>query len=245
MENIDKTDTLPKDNGVGKLIRILLMAAMLIAFLLLGFYIGTRYGLETATKAALQFIEYQASNPREADLALLDSVPAAVYGNETADKELRVFIDLGCPACSTLMEESIKKTVADSSVRIEFYDYPSDSHKYSRLAAAYTRCAVEDGVDYLSYVSHLNADFSEWTSMLKESNVSEYLLQTSIKYGADEDSMNLCVISEEVYQDIDANIADAVMLGVDGTPSFIIGNHLITGFVSENTFNSMLKEFSK
>ena len=79
--------------------------------------------------------------------------------------------------------------------------------------------------------------------MLKESNVSEYLLQTSLKYGADEDDMNLCVIGEEVYENIDANIADAGVIGVSGTPSFIIGNHLISGYVSPKTFTSMLKEF--
>ena len=80
--------------------------------------------------------------------------------------------------------------------------------------------------------------------MLKESNVSEYLLQAAIKYGADEDMMNLCVIGNDVYQAIDSNVADAAELGVEGTPSFVIGNHLITGYVSRRTFNSMMNEFS-
>ena len=142
------------------------------------------------------------------------------------------------------MEESLKNLQDDKTVRIEFYDYPSDSHKYARLAAAYARCAVQEGVDYLSYIGHLNADYSEWTSMLKESNVSEYLLQAAAKYGADEDMMNLCVIGNDVYQAIDSNVANAAVLGVEGTPSFIIGNHLITGYVSRRTFNSMMHEFS-
>ena len=81
--------------------------------------------------------------------------------------------------------------------------------------------------------------------MLKESNVSEYLLQTAVKYGVDEDMMNLCVIGNDVYQAIDSNVANAAVLGVEGTPSFIIGNHLITGYVSRRTFNSMMNEFSK
>ncbi len=56
--------------------------------------------------------------------------------------------------------------------------------------------------------------------------------------------MNLCVIGNEVYQAIDSNVADAAELGVEGTPSFVIGNHLITGYVSRRTFNSMMNEFS-
>ena len=143
------------------------------------------------------------------------------------------------------MEESLKNILKDNSVRLEFYDYPSDTNKFSRLAAAYTRCAVQQGVDYLSYIGHLNADYSEWTSMLKESNVSEYLLQAAIKYGADEDMMNLGVIGNDVYRAIDSNVANASMLGIEGTPSFIIGNHLVTGYVSSKTFNSMMNEFGK
>ena len=245
MENTDvATNQKQKEGKKLNLFRILFSVLLVLASLLLGFYTGTRYGLDVATNAALEFLEYKSADPVEIDLEQLDSEPAAVYGSNDADKTVRVFIDLQCPSCSTFMEESLKNLQEDKTVRIEFYDYPSDSHKYARLAAAYSRCAVQQGVDYLSYIGHLNADYSEWTSMLKESNVSEYLLQTAIKYGADEDMMNLCVIGNEVYQAIDSKVANAAVLGVEGTPSFIIGNHLITGYVSRRTFNSMMNEFS-
>ena len=245
MEKTDVASTPEQKTGKKlDLVRTVIMVLLILASLLLGFYTGTRYGLDVATKAAMEFLEYKAADPVEIDLDKLDSEPAAVYGNDGADKAVKVFIDLQCPSCSTFMEESLKGLLEDKTAGIEFYDYPSDTHKYSRLAAAYSRCAVRQGVDYLSYVGDLNADYSEWTSMLKESNVSEYLLQTAIKYGADEDMMNLCVISNDVYQAIDSNVANAAVLGVEGTPSFIIGNHLITGYVSRRTFNSMLNEFS-
>ena len=245
MEKTDVASTPEQKTGKKlDLARTVIMVLLVLASLLLGFYVGTRYGLDIATSAALEYLEYQAADPVEIDLDLLDSEPAAVYGSDDADKTVKVFIDLQCPSCSTFTEESLKDLQEDKTVRIEFYDYPADTHKYSRVAAAYSRCAVRQGVDYLSFIGHLNNDYSEWTSMLKESNVSEYLLQTAIKYGADEDMMNLCVISNDVYQAIDSNVANAAVLGVEGTPSFIIGNHLITGYVSRRTFNSMLNEFS-
>ena len=245
MDNTDvATNQKQKEGKKLNLSRILFSVLLVLASLLLGFYTGTRYGLDVATNAALEFLEYKAADPVEIDLEQLDSEPAAVYCSDDTDKTVRVFIDLQCPSCSTFMEESLKNLQEDKTIRIEFYDYPSDTHKYARLAAAYSRCAVQQGVDYLSYVGHLNADYSAWTSMLKESNVSEYLLQAAIKYGADEDMMNLCVNSNDVYQTIDSNVDNASVLGVEGTPSFIIGNHLITGYVSRRTFNSMMKEFS-
>ena len=186
MENTDVASISVQKTGkklnLGKTI---FMVLLVMASLLLGFYTGTRYGLDVATKAAMEFLEYKAADPVEIDLNMLDSEPAAVYGGDDADKTVKVFIDLQCPSCSTFLEESLKNLQEDKTVKIEFYDYPSDNHKYSRLAAAYSRCAVKQGVDYMSYIGHLNADYSEWTSMLKESNVSEYLLQTAIKYGAD------------------------------------------------------------
>ena len=245
MEKTDVASTPEQKTGKKlDLVRTIIVILLVLVSLLLGFYTGTRYGLDVATNAALEFLEYKAADPVEIDLELLDSEPAAVYGSDEADKTVKVFIDLQCPSCSTFLEESLKNLQEDKTVKIEFYDYPSDNHKYSRLAAAYSRCAVKQGVDYLSYIGHLNADYSEWTSMLKESNVSEYLLQTAIKYGADEDKMNLCVIGNDVYQAIDSNVANAAVLGVEGTPSFIIGHHLITGYVSRRTFNAMMKEFS-
>lgn len=244
MENIEQSSGRAMKKNFRSFFTYLFVVIACITSMLIGYYCGTRNGVEIATNAALEFLEYKASDPVETDLSRLTSEPIAVYGSDSPEKIVMVFTDLQCPSCSTFMEESLKNLVEDRSIRLEFFDYPSDSHKYARLAAAYTRCAVKNGVDYLSYTGHLNADYSEWSSMLKESNVSEYLLQTSIKYGADEDSMNLCIINDDVYQEIDSNIADAAALGVEGTPSFIIGNHLITGYVSRRTFNSMLNEFS-
>ena len=243
MENTESVTVKQTETKVFSLSRFLIIMLMLLAFLLLGFYTGTRYGIETATEAALEFLEYKAADPAEIDPGLIDSEPAAVYGNAAAPATVKVFVDMQCPSCSTFIEESLKPLSASGSYLLEFYDLPSESHNYARLAAAYTRCAVAQGVDYLTYTGNLNSDFSEWTSMLKDSNDSEYLLQATLKYGADEDEMNLCVIGEKVYEIIDANIADAGDIGVSGTPSFIIGTHLITGYVSPKTFTAMLKEF--
>ena len=247
-ESMDKSESVSeKQTGVNGAWqpRFLIITILLFAFLLLGFYTGTRYGMETATEAALEFLEYKAADPTEIDPGLIISEPSVVYSPESDLGTVKVFVDMQCPSCSAFLEGPLKAITDSNLYRIEFYDLPSDSHSYARLAAAYTRCAVSMGVDYLTYVGALNSDFSEWTSMLKESNVSEFLLQTALKYGADEDKMNLCVKGEDVYSSIDENAADAAALGISGTPSFIIGRTLISGPVSRNTFISMLKEFGE
>lgn len=242
MENIESVRKPQAETKSFCLPHFLIIILMFFAFLLVGYYTGVRCGIEKASEAAVEYLEIQAADPHEIDLSLIDSQPAAVYGDESAST-VKVFIDLQCPSCSTFLETSLKDLSRNPAYRLEFYDLPSENHAYSRLAAAYARCAVSQGIDYLTYTGNLHDDFSEWTSMLKESNAAEYLLQTSLKYGSDEDEMNRCVLSEDVYTDIDGNIADAAEIGVSGTPSFIIGSHMVSGSVSPKTFISMLNEF--
>ncbi len=241
---MEKTNTVNEKSGIKTgLMPFLLCAIMTLIFTLIGFYAGARYGVSAATETALEVLEYHAAAPRETDLSLLKSEPAAAYGNEGAGTVIRLFTDLECSSCAAFIEQSISKCTENENFRVEFYDFPSESNIYSRAAAAYARCAADQGIDYLTYLRQLIFDFNEWTSMLKETNVTEYLLQAAVKYGADPDKMNLCVISEDVYDMIDSNIADAIALGASGTPSFIIGNHVMNGYVSDKTFSSMLEQF--
>ena len=242
MENIDIISEKGRRTGF---IPFLLTAALTLFFTLIGYYAGVHYGINVATESALEILEYRAADPKTTDPSLIRSSPAAVYGIEDADSVIRVFIDLECSSCASFIEETISSLAQNSEYRVEFYDLPSENHRYSRSAAAYARCAASQGVDYLTYVRQLSSDFSAWTSMLKETNVSEYLLQAAVKYGADADQMNLCVIGEDVYEMIDSNVESASAVGAEGTPSFIIGSTVMNGYVSEKTFRSMMNKFGK
>ena len=59
MEKIESATVKQTERKNFSLSRFLIIMLMLLAFLLLGFYTGTRYGIETATEAALEFLEYK------------------------------------------------------------------------------------------------------------------------------------------------------------------------------------------
>ena len=138
-------------------------AVLTLAFALCGFYAGVRYGIDIATEIALELLEYCAADPKETDPALPESAPAASYGNEDAGTVIQVFMDLECSSCAAFIEETLGGYAEKGEYRVEFYDLPSENHRYSRAAAAYARCAAAQGVDYLTYVHQLDSDFSEWT----------------------------------------------------------------------------------
>ena len=79
MEKIESATVKQTERKNFSLSRFLIIMLMLLAFLLLGFYTGTRYRIETATEAALEFLEYKAAEPAETDTSLIKSEPAAVY----------------------------------------------------------------------------------------------------------------------------------------------------------------------
>ena len=79
MEKIESATVKQTERKNFSLSRFLIIMLMLLAFLLLGFYTGTRDGIETATEAALEFLEYKAAEPAETDTSLIKSEPAAVY----------------------------------------------------------------------------------------------------------------------------------------------------------------------
>ncbi len=213
---------------------------------LLGFFIGTKCGINTGKTVAMQYLEYISAQSTSVDISVLSSAPAAAYGEEDAPVQVKFFSDIQCSSCVTMFEESISKmTEKTDKYRVEIYDFPSSDHKLAKIASRYARCATAQGVDYVAFMKNLFADYAEWSSMLKESNVSEYMLQTAIVLGADEDEMNLCVIDDAVTAEIEANIADGLALGVTGTPSYTIGGKLIQGYVSPETLARMIEDSLK
>ena len=134
MEKIESATVKQTERKNFSLSRFLIIMLMLLAFLLLGFYTGTRYGIETATEAALEFLEYKAAEPAETDTSLIKSEPAAVYGDAAAPATVKVFVDMQCPSCSTFIEESLKPLSASGSYLLEFYDHTRPP--FSRMVAS-------------------------------------------------------------------------------------------------------------
>ena len=246
MENLPEEEKKESKKPNKNLMNIILCSFLtLVLGGLLGFFIGTKNGINTGRKVAMQYLEYMVAKPTSVDLSVIKSEPAAVYGDENALVHVKYFSDIQCPSCVTMFEESISYMAGNDKFMVEIYDFPFAEHRLSRLASKYARCAVKQGVDYMNYMEKLMTEYDQWSSMLKESNVSEYLLKTSVDFGADEDTMNLCVIGDEVNEAIEANIADGLSLGVKGTPAYTIGNGLIQGYVSPETLERIIQDSLK
>ena len=138
MNNISENDEIkPEKLNVNKsLLNIVLCG--IIAFViggLLGFYIGTKNGINTGRDVAMQYLEYMVAKPTSVDLSVMKSEPAAVYGKEDAPVKVKYFSDIQCPSCVSMFEESISKMIGNDYYRVEFYDYLCAGHSLARLAS--------------------------------------------------------------------------------------------------------------
>ena len=93
MDNIESSKKIKSYEGWGKVLHCVLAVLLLMSFYFAGAYIGTQKGIEIATNAALEFLEYKAADPAETDPSLLNSEPAAVYGEENAERTVIMFTD--------------------------------------------------------------------------------------------------------------------------------------------------------
>jgi protein-disulfide isomerase len=129
------------------------------------------------------------------------------------------YTDFQCPFCQQFHNTAfaqIKANYIDTGkVRFISRDFPLDFHDNARRAATAGRCAAEQGKYWeLRHVMIVNAD------QLKPDNLASYAAQIKM----DVPKFKTCLDSPDKFKaQIDQDIAEGGVAGVQGTPSFVIG----------------------
>jgi protein-disulfide isomerase len=151
-----------------------------------------------------------------------------VLGQATATVVIREYGDFQCPSCGAfarLIEPQIRATyVEPGRVRLEWHDFPWIGEE-SRDAANAARCAGDQG------------RFWEYHDLLYRNqggeNVGAFSKDRLKSFGAslglDAATFNACVDGGYHRGAVQADFADAVAQGLNGTPTFVIGNQRIVG----------------
>ncbi len=152
---------------------------------------------------------------------LLDSGPLPVAGNTAGDVTVVEFFDYRCPYCRQAVPEVKRLLAADPGVRLVRKEFPvlgPDSVRASRAAIA----ASYQG-KYLAFHDAL---------MTRAGALDEQaLMAVALAVGLD----TARLVKDMVRPEVDAVIREAHglarVLGITGTPAFIIGDVLLPGFV--------------
>ena len=180
--------------------------------------------------------------PKRAKLALLG---AQMIGNKDAPLTMVEFTDFQCPFCKSFYSDTfpeLKKNYIDTG-KMRFFsrDLPLDFHKDAMRAAEAGRCAAAQG----QFWKMRDAMAAKPDKLDLESLVAD---AGNLKL--DVPAFRACVESDKTKDAIQTDVLDAMKIGADGTPAFVVGKstpdgvdgQLIVGAMPYDTFDQALKD---
>jgi len=160
---------------------------------------------------------------------LFDSSRQVVVGNAQGDVTLVEFFDYNCGYCKRAMADMLDLLQNDAKLKFVLKEFPvlgEGSVQAAQVAAA-ARMQDKGGKKYLEFHQKLlggrgTADKTRALAVAKE-------------VGFDMARIEKDMTSDEVKAQLEESFKLAEALGLNGTPSYVVGNDVVVGAVGLNT----------
>lgn len=194
-----------------------------------GFYVT----LGVVAVAGLAFLGWQLSNKRTtsipANVVVLPADTAGfrgyLLGSDSAPVEITEYADYQCPFCADFdivtFPDVRSRLIETGKVRWRYRDMPLQMHPFSRLAAHAAACANEQGKFWPMHTL-LYQGQTDWARGGAAGHFEKYAEEA----GMDVDKYQECMSSARYAGRIEASYQEAVSLGVNSTPTFLIAGRL-------------------
>lgn len=167
---------------------------------------------------------------------LLHDPAAPVLGNPQGDVTMVEFFDYRCPYCRLMAPRLVALIGKDSGLRLVMKEYPVLSRE-SIVAAKVALVAARHGLypSFHAAMYALNGPFDEQKIMQVAQSVG--LVPDVVRQ-----EMNDPIIAAELRR----NLALGTIIGVNGTPAFVVGRGIVPGAVSIDVLEKLIaKERAK
>ena len=174
----------------------------------------------------------QPDQPSRATITDLTAVP--MLGDKNAPITIVEYTDYQCPFCQRFHLSAypeIKKNYIDTG-KVRFYskDLPLDFHPNAMRAAQAARCAGEQGKFWeIRNTMGANPDKLDMGHIMG--------FATDLKL--DTQKFQDCVNSDKYKDKVQADVAEAMRVGANGTPAFIVGKSTGNGVDGELVVGAM------
>lgn len=148
---------------------------------------------------------------------------APILGNPDGDVTIVEFFDYNCPYCKRAMPEVNDLMAEDTNVRLVLREWPilSEGSAFAARAALASR---QQG----KY-----AEMHDALMTMRGKVEAEAVLRIAGEVGLDVEKLKTDMQSPEVEEHLATSMRLAEALGFNGTPSFVVGDQLIPGFVEK------------
>jgi len=167
--------------------------------------------------------------------AIFEDGVSYVAGNPQGDVTIVEFFDYRCGYCKQVQPSLMALISEDKNVRVVLKELPVLGPE-SVIAARAAVASLEQGKGARYFDFH-NA-MMEFRGQISEAEV----IRMAGKAGLDTAKLKADMASPKVEQVLRGNLALADALGIQGTPGFVIGDHLIPGAVSLDTLRQLVRE---
>ncbi|HEY4030599.1 MAG TPA: DsbA family protein [Caulobacteraceae bacterium] len=162
-----------------------------------------------------------------ASTAKMSLAPEETMGNPKAKVTVIEYASASCPHCARMNNEvipQIKKAYIDTGkVRYVFREFLTPPVPFAGTAFMMARCGGDK-----NYFALLDDVFHQQEAIFESGDLPGGLLKIGAKYGLDKDKINACM-SDEAVKGLNDRVARADKDGVEGTPTFVIGDAKMVG----------------
>jgi protein-disulfide isomerase len=143
--------------------------------------------------------------------------------------EITEFADFQCPFCQTFatlqMPTIDERLIQTGRVRWRYRDFPLQQHPFARLAAHSAACADEQG-KYWDQHQRIYEGQSEWSEARDAGPIFRNYAKAA---GLDLGRYDACMKAGKYAGRIQASYNEGVQVGVNSTPTLLIGDRLYKG----------------
>ncbi len=157
---------------------------------------------------------------------------APVLGNPDGDVTVVEFFDYNCPYCRRAKVEIRALIEEDPNVQLVYREWPilGEGSVFAAKAALAARAQGK------------YEDF-HWAMMATDGRANEAsVMRVAEDVGLDLDQLRQDMEGQEVAEHIETSMRLTQALGFNGTPSFVIGNALVPGFVEKERLSDLVSE---
>jgi protein-disulfide isomerase len=158
----------------------------------------------------------------------LPTAEGYLEGKPDAPITILEFADFECPGCrqfATKTEPLLRKGVLDAGLaNLRYFDFPLPMHGNTMSASLAAACAADQG-KFWEMHDMLFEEQATWNTEAT-TNPKQVFEGFVTKIGLDAAAWNSCFDSQKNLARIEANRAEGLQRGVNGTPTFVIGDQM-------------------
>ncbi|MGB7212200.1 MAG: thioredoxin domain-containing protein [Gemmatimonadales bacterium] len=151
-------------------------------------------------------------------------------GSDSAPVMITEYGDYQCPLCASwdgVQFPAVREQLINTGkLRWRYRDWPIDQlHRWTRVASHAAACAAEQG----KYWQMHEALFVWQSTWAFSSHAPSLIHDYAVQAGIDGTKYDECMASKKYAGRIQASFNEGEAIGVDATPSFVIGGRLYAG----------------